>query len=117
MNTLKCEIKRVGQNNKIRGGDSEIKETGKIKEKKIKEKEWNLSEKQGSEVRGDVVAHGGGRRGGEGNKQEDRSNRGGVRRTEVEFDSRGRDTHRIRKNSEEIKTLEEDMSSISDGRE
>jgi hypothetical protein len=39
MNTLKCEIKRVGQNSKIRGGDSEIKETGKIKEKKIKEKE------------------------------------------------------------------------------
>jgi hypothetical protein len=36
VNTLKCEIKRVGQNNKTRGSDSEIKETSKIKEKKRK---------------------------------------------------------------------------------
>jgi hypothetical protein len=69
---------------------------------------------QGSEG-GDVVAHGGGSGGGEGSEQEDRSDRGGVRRTEVEFGNRGRDTQRVRKNSEKTRTLEENMSIISDG--
>jgi hypothetical protein len=71
---------------------------------------------QGSEG-GDAVAHGGGSGGGEGSKQEDRSDRGGVRCTEVEFGSRGRDTQRVKKISEKTKTLEENMSSISDERE
>jgi hypothetical protein len=63
---------------------------------------------QGSEG-GDVVAHGGGSGGGEGSEQEDRSDRGGVRRTEGE-------THReLEKNSKKTRTLKEDMSIISDG--
>jgi len=50
---------------------------------------------------GDVVAPGGASEGGEGSEQEDRSDRAGVQRIEVEFGSKRRDTHRVRKNSEE----------------
>jgi hypothetical protein len=101
-----------------------LKKSAKLKKRKEKKNNeiYQRSRVTKSEVYvrvggGDAVAHGGGSGGGEDNEQEDRSDRGGVQHTDVEFCSRERDTQRVRKNSEDTITLEEDMCSISDGRE